>query len=498
VDLDWGVADLERFDLARIDNSRWHVVEQPVWPPLPEPQLAESRKARLIKGKSPERKTDPLVEGKSPERKANPFAPADKRATRAKFSGASVATRVPSWCKHVPSSSPLHAWLGFARKHHQRVDCVRALFRALMMTGCDDSAILNSTDASGVTPLVYALRVPRRSLADQLLPVRLLLAHPRVHPTVPCVPNALRTALVWGHDVDIVLEILCANPNPGDALLRRSRTACLQLLRYPSLARAFLPSLAARESDQLFSQSYHDGGDFAVNLALVPDNLLWFAVTSRLPEGFRLPLDRTPPSKLASDWNRRDGLRSAIDSGHEDRALWMLEHTNDNDLDSYDCCGLTVLMRAVFCNTRSVAGAKLTRLIIALLHRAPALDVGMRSVEMPGTTPAGTVVCSGQLLPPEALTRADLAVGNTAREFFLIHCRPFSPGALPGISSGSGSGSGSSGARGGAHEFVAVSVAFDAAESKAKTRSIGAREAIARLLGMPVDLQIMIALYATV
>jgi ankyrin repeat protein len=434
--------------------------------------------------------------------------------------------------EHVPPSSPLHAWLGFARTHHDYRDRIVALFEALLETGCDDPAILNGIDARGRTPLIYSLRTEPRISPDssKLLPFRLLMAHPSVDATLCCkvshaketamttsplvresdgppahatesaltapriaaeygatiappsgeppltdvvvggagsgppflYESALRTAL-YMQESGVVLQVLAAHREPEAALMYRwqRHNLCMLLFEHPPLARAFLPGLAARHTTELFLHGFRNAGDFAGELVQFPDDLLWRAVIARVPSEFRLPI-RTRPEKfhLSSDWPNRDALRQAIAYRAHERSLWLLAHTADDDLDARDFGGRTVLMRAI------MNGEQFVNLILALLKRAPALDIEACALFCPSD--GGRL-----LLGPGSLARPDLVSGANARGLLLIHFDHSSAA------------------------FKAISAAFDDAAARHTLRCVNAVPLLAMVIDIPPQLRTLVAAYAT-
>jgi hypothetical protein len=356
--LDWTAEQLANFDLEGVDNSCWHIPDLPSWLPLRD---------------------------------------------------------IPSqnYSQHVPPLSPLHAWLGFARNHWQHRECVLRLFEALLRTCGDPAVVLNRADEGGRTPLIYSLQTEGHRPIDNptMVPFRLLMAHQAVNPTLIMQPgskSALNTALLYGHHADVILQLLGAHATALEGL-RRTPSSFITILSYPALACAFLPDVAAREPGLLFASRYIGRNDFAGELAHTPDAMLWRAITTRVPSTYLLPIRPDAPLLGSDDWHMRDGLRAAISRGSPDRALWMLEHTRDHDLNAYDVGGKTVLMRAILGG--AILGGAMDKLIVALLKRQPALDINTRALDFPPGP--------DKPLPPDALAQSDIVAGKTARELFL-------------------------------------------------------------------------------
>jgi hypothetical protein len=409
---------LAEFNVRGIDNSCWHVAERPIW-----------------------------------------------------FGDRSdLSNYCSSWRLDVPPLSPMHAWLGVGRFSQDPMYVTR-LFQTLLQTGCENSLILNAVDADGYTPLIYSLRLSVNTPLDSphLLPFRLLMAHPLVNATLLVASHrtsALRTSLVYKHQQDVIRVILDAHPDPGLALVTYSDSACVQLLAYPTLARHFLLPIAAANPHALFAQSFSNAGDFFAELVEAQRDL-WDAVTSNAllsvaPDFFRLPVRTNAPRAAYKDWGYRDGLRYAIRGKTDDRrALWLLGHTRDEDLDAYDCGGCTVLMRAV------KAGPHFGRLIFAMLKRAPALEVDVRAL-----------VCMdrkiGDSIPPDAAARGDIVLGKTAMGMLLGSAR-WKPQPVA---------------------TTAVAAALEAAQNVLTNRRSLAQQALAIDLPLPTELRRIAAMYA--
>jgi hypothetical protein len=318
-----------------------------------------------------------------------------------------------------------------------------------------------------MTLLVYSLRVQGEGALEcdnpKLLPFRLLMAHPLVDATLcgpePSRESALDAALNYTHAADVILTILAAYPNPRAPLLDLavSSSTCVQLLNYPILARSFLPQLAAMRPLKLFRQRYLNAGDFAGELVVDADDLLWSAVTDRIPDNFRLPIRPISPCEKPDDWPHRDGLRAAIRRGRRvERALWLLRHTSNSDLDAYDCGGYTVLMRAIVCG-----GTDYTDLILELLKRSPALDYALPAVDVHLTSQPGELATNkGSLL--------------TAYELFLVHWK--ATGA----------------------QYINVFVAFEAAMTLANQRAASLAPVLANTLPFPIEILSLTSHYASI
>jgi hypothetical protein len=380
----WDVTLLDAFDLAGVDNSRWHIPERPKW--------------NLV------------------------------RSVHQQF---------------IPPISPLHAWMALCHAHCEEEEegqKLTRLFDILLQTGCEGT--LDAFDQNGCTLLIYSLRTAPNLPYDgpNLLPYRLLMAAGAdATAYMDGTDSPLSTALLYKQGETVVLDILGAHQSAAVALLSTG-SGCVLLLGYPALARAFLPNIAAANPDSLFDDGFPFGLDFAAELVQSADDLLWRAITVHIPPYYRLPvrdgLNALPEAKNAMpNWWERDGLRAAIYSRQTKRALWLLQHTSDDDLDSYDSEGQTVLMHAVKCSHR------LDDLIIALLLRAPALNL-----------------------------KAPAVLGQTARDIFLAQPDyPISPPVL---------------------------AAFDAAQTLATIRSAQAKPILASRLPMPPELINYIAIYA--
>jgi hypothetical protein len=350
-------AELLTYDLMGVDNSRWHTIDRPSWNAPPHMGCA----AHL-----------PL---------------------------------------NVPPASPLHAWLGLARRWPDKSKLAKALFEVLLATGCSDPRVLNWVDEDEQSLLSYSLRTGKAPPNDlQLLPFRLLMEQRGIDATRW---TTLRTALRYSQHTDIVLALLGAHADPVRSLLDCSGSACVQLLGYHELAMVFLPAMAAKYAMPMFLHTYKNAGDFACELVESARDELWDAVTARVPNDFRLPAlsqwqslwrQMNPAWKEVREpraWWFHDGLRAAIAQRRDERALWLLAHTGDDELDTYDAGGQTVLMRAIGGGVHNV------KLILALLDRTPALEIDTRELKICGPGPA---------LAPDALERGDIVLGKTARE----------------------------------------------------------------------------------
>jgi hypothetical protein len=414
-ELDWTAAHLASFELNGVDNTQWHVGDRPDW-------------SRLEDGQ------------------------------------ACVAV--------APPLSPLHAWIALTQRHHRtRLECVTALFEALLETGCVQPAVLNGSKTDPRSTLSYALRTAERAksrTSPELLAFRLLMATPGINATEKRDwDSPLRTALDEGHDSDVIVQILAAHRDPLVALLQTSASICVLLLQYPALSHAYLPELAMLDAKAMFQQDYSDAADFAGELVRLGDHILWRAVTLRVPADFVLPVRRYIPCETADDWEYHDALRSAISASTEhphshadvrlvERCLWLLQHSADDDLDAYDCGGHTLLMRVI------VQGGELfTTLILALIKRAPAVDPTVRALVSAHDNP----------ITPGILPLSDLTLGDTAREMLIAKWKP------------TGS------------QFVQVSVALEIAETQAKECAELATP-ILTILPFPPELRHLTAIFA--
>lgn len=434
----WTFAELAAVDLGGVDNSRWHIPEsdRPNWRPRIE--------------------------------------------------------NLPSIPSSIPSLSPLHAWLGYAMRmiftstiNSNWQGRVKQLFDVLLRTGCDDRRILNGDESHELTPLSYSLRIegalPRTMplTSGELLAFRLLMSHHLVDASLVRFTrrdSALRTALVYRHHPDVILQILGAYPNPHRALVYCSSSICVQLLQYQELATAFLPGVAACWPNELFVHSHNNAGDFAGELAQCDTWPVWRSITARIAPSFRLPVRPFSPWIKAENWRDRDGLRSAIRAGYPDRALWMLEHTADDDLDSYDCGGHTTLMRAIV-----IGGPPFRALVLAMLARAPALDIDTRELCL-SPPPMGQPIGQQARIPmvpaerpvlPEPGTASGLVLGKTARELLVEN--PQWKTSL---------------------DAITVLAEFEAAQARANNRRELAKPLLASALDVPGELRPLIAAYA--
>jgi hypothetical protein len=357
-------------------------------------------------------------------------------------------------------------------------------------------------NTDGSTLLVDSLRKTRstKPSADgpEMLPFRLLMAHPLVdptfdHPTLAPPGNALRAALAYAHDADVILQVLGAYPNAALAILERSKSAAARLLDYPTLARTYLPSLATLSPERLFQHRFDNAGDFAGELVQFADDLLWAAVTSRIPKEFRLSLRENPPCTEPADWRYRDGLRAAICGGMSSpgRALWLLDRTGDDELNAYDCGGRTVLMRAIItCCRNAKRGAvgdeapnevEYRNLIRALLARAPILDISLYALDSPGDSESffPTLPPTESTSTPGRLARSSIIPGKTAHGFFTglwIH----DVASFRALTS-----------------FETISDAFVAAQARVADRSARAAPILHRHMSIPPELAALVAAYAS-
>jgi hypothetical protein len=443
--LAWSLADLETLSRIGVDTSRWHIRERPDWS----------------------------------------FPPED---------------RLPLHPQRIPPVSPLHAWIAMSRYYQYHMDITETtvakltrLFDLLLETGCADAAVLDAFDQDGCTPLIYSLRTPPDVPHDgpTLLPYRLLMvAGADATARLEGEESALGTALFYRQPETVVLEILGAHRDPTRALLS-TLSGCVMLLAKPSLARAFLPLVSATNADSLFADTFADGPDFAGELVQSANDLLWRAITVRVPSDFSLPVRRDlRVDGTEHNWWDRDGLRAAIYHDIPERALWLAQRTSDDDLDAYDSGGYTVLMRAV--DNRA---DRFYDLIIALLQRTPALHLNIRALALTRDYPpvdyreviAATVMeeLTRDYPPvdyPDVVAAAVMEQGNrkarpplnkTAREMFDAKCinRVNKP-------------------------FLAVNAAFESAQVLASARSASAKRLLACLLPIPTELRNYIIVYA--